>query len=141
MYMPGLSSSVRRAPMRRDAHRLRAGHLAHHVDVVHAAVDDRAHRVHQVAVPVPRLAVALLVQVHPHHQRLAERPRDLDEARPRGVDAQDVADHQLAVGGARGVDDGLRLVDGFGQRLLAEDVAAGLDRRSRVRRRASPDRC
>ena len=36
----------------RHPHGLRAGHLAHHVDVVDAAVDDRAHRVHQVAVPV-----------------------------------------------------------------------------------------
>ena len=48
------------------------------------------------------------------------------------MDAQDVADDQLAVAGARGIDDGLRLFDGFGQRLLAEDVAAGLDGGPRV---------
>ena len=35
---------------------------------------------------------------------------------------------------ARGVDDRLRLGHGLGQRLLAEDVAARLDRRARVRR-------
>ena len=35
---------------------------------------------------------------------------------------------------ARGVDDALGLLDGLGQRLLAEHVAARLDRRLRVRR-------
>ncbi len=83
--------------------------------------------------PGPVLAVALLVEVHPHHQRLAERPGDLDEPHPRGVHAQDVADHELAIAGACGVHDGLRFFDGFGQRLLAEDVAAGLDGGPRVR--------
>ena len=76
--------------------------------------------------------MALLVQIHPHHQRLAQRPGDLDEAHPRRVDAQDVADDELAVAGAGGVDDGLRFGDGLGQRLLAEDVAAGLDGGARV---------
>ena len=46
--------------------------------------------------------------------------------------AQDVADDQLAVVAARGVDDRLRFFDRLGQRLLAEDVAPGLERRTRV---------
>ena len=36
--------------------------------------------------------------------------------------------------GARGIDDALRLFDRLGQRLLAEHMAARLDRRLRVRR-------
>ena len=54
------------------AHRLGAGELAHHVDIVHAAIDDRDQRVDQVLVPAPRRAARLLVQVQPHDQRLAE---------------------------------------------------------------------
>ena len=114
---------------RGDAHWPGARHLAHDIDVVDAAVHDGAHRVHQVLVPVPGGAVALLVQVHPHHERLAEGAGDLDEPRPGRVDAQDVPDHQLQVARARRVDDRLGLFHGGGQGLLAEDVAAGLDRR------------
>ena len=79
------------------ANRLGAGELAHHVDVVDAAIDDRDQRVDQVLVPHPGRAVALLVEVEAHHQRLAERLAELDELHPRGVDAKDVAEHELAV--------------------------------------------
>src|SRR5690606_7122832 len=88
-----------------DADGFRAGHLAHHVHVVHAAVHDGAHAVHEVAVPVPGVAAALLIQVHTHDQRLAEALGQLDELRPGGVHAEDVADDDLAVLGDGGVDD------------------------------------
>ena len=78
--------------------------------------------------------MALLIEVHPHHERLAEGARELDEPDPRRMDAQDVADHEFASVGDRAVDDRLRFGDGFGQRLFAEHVAAGLDRGARVRR-------
>jgi hypothetical protein len=45
----------------------------------------------------PVLAAALLVEVHAHDQRLAERLRHLDELLPRRVHAQDVADDDLAL--------------------------------------------
>ena len=44
------------------------------------------------------------------------------------MDAQDVADDELAVSRARGIDDGLRLLHRLGQRLLAEHVAARVER-------------
>ena len=90
---------------------------------------------------LPAGAVALLIQVHPHHERLAERPGDLDELLPGRVHAQDVADHQLPLARARGIHDRLRLRDGLGQRLLAEHVAAGLDAPPSRTARASPDTC
>ena len=61
---------------------------------MHAAVDDRRGRAHQGLVHLPERAGRLLVEVHPHDERLAERAADLDEARPGGMDAQDVADEQ-----------------------------------------------
>ena len=79
------------------AHRLGAGQLAHHVDIVHAAIDDRDQAVDQVLVPAPGRAVALLVEVEAHHQRLAERLAELDELDPARMHAQDVAQHQLLV--------------------------------------------
>ena len=60
----------------------RARHLAHDVDVVDAAIDDRRGRPHEILVHLPERAGRLLVEVHAHHQRLAERPANLDEARP-----------------------------------------------------------
>ncbi len=47
--------------------------------------------------PVPGWAVALLIQVHPHHQRFTERACDLDELEPFRMDANDVAVDQLAI--------------------------------------------
>ena len=71
--------------------------------------------------------MALLVEVHPHHERLAQRAGDLDEARPGRVDAQDVSDHELPSARAGPVDHGLGFVHGRGQGLLAEDVGARRD--------------
>jgi hypothetical protein len=82
---------------------------------------------------LPAGAVALLVQVHPHHERLAERPGNLDELLPGRVHAKDVADHQLPVARTREVHQLLRLRDGLGQRLLTEDVATRFDCRPRIR--------
>ena len=50
-----------------------------------------------------------------------------NELRPGRVHAQDVADDQLLAGRARLVHHGLRAVHGGGQRLLDEDVAAGIE--------------
>ena len=114
-------------PDRRHPHRLGAGHLAHHVDVVHAAVDDRRHRVHQGLVGLPHLARRLLVEVHPHHQRLAERAGGLDEPLPGGMDPEDVADHELLARLPGRRHDLLRLGHRHRHRLLEKDVAAGLE--------------
>ena len=62
--------------------RLRPRHLAHDVDIMHAAVHDRRSRAHEVLVHLPERARRLLIEVHAHHERLAERAADLDEARP-----------------------------------------------------------
>ena len=62
--------------------RLRPRHLAHDVDIMHAAVDDRRGRAHEVLVHLPERARRLLIEVHAHHKRLAQRAADFDEARP-----------------------------------------------------------
>ena len=47
--------------------------------------------------------------------------------------AQDVADDELPVAGSRDIDDGLRVLHRLGERLLAEHVAARVERRTGVR--------
>lgn len=72
----------------------------------------------------PLLAPALLVQVHAHHQGLAQGSRDLDELGPGGVDAEDVADHE---GDALFPGEGhelLALLQGLRQGLLDEHVGS-----------------
>ena len=109
-------------------HRLGAGHLAHHVDVMHAAIDDRREALQQPLVPSPGLAVRLLIEVHAEHERRAELTRDLDEPDPRGMLAQDVADDELALRALRGLDDLLGVGDIVGERLLDEHMRARLHR-------------
>ena len=108
--------------------RLGAGHLAHQIDIMHAAIDDRRQRFHQVLVPVPGRPVTLLVQVHAHHQGLAEGLGDLDQLGPGRMVAQDVAEHQLLVVLPRLDDDPLGIGDVGRDRLLHEHVAARLER-------------
>ena len=110
-----------------DAHRLGAGHLAHHVDIVDAAIDDRRQRLHQVLVPGPGVADRLLVQVHAHDERLAQTLRELDKLHPGGMDTQDVADDELLVGVARRGDDAFCVLHRLGDRLFHEDVRARLE--------------
>jgi len=121
---PGDELFGKSSPDRADAERLGPRHLAHHVDVVDAAIDDGRHRVHEHAVGVPHLAGGLLVEIHPHHERLAEGLGDLDEALPGGVDAQDVADHELAIGRLCRRDDFPGLGDGDGDGFFQKDVTA-----------------
>jgi hypothetical protein len=64
---------------------------------------------------VPHVAVALLVEVHAHDERLAERLHGLDELRPGGVMPQDVTDDDLALHGLGFGDDLLGLGDGHGE--------------------------
>ena len=77
---------------------------------------------------LPERAGRLLVEVHPHDERLAERPANLDEAGPGRVDAQDVADEQRLPRRLRRRDDGLGRSQRVGERLFAENVRAGLER-------------
>jgi hypothetical protein len=109
-----------------------ARHLAHQIDVVHAAIDDRRQRLHEVLVPIPGRAATLLVEIHAHGERLAQSAGNLDELVPRWVDAQDAADHQLALGFMRGADDLLGVRDADRDRLLHEDGAAGVHRSGHV---------
>ena len=87
---------------------------------------------HQVLVPGPGRARGLLVQVHAHDERLAERAAELDQLGPGGMDAEDVAEDELAVRGAGLGDDGLGVLDRGGDRLFHEDMAAGIHRPQRV---------
>jgi hypothetical protein len=57
-------------------------HLAHHVDIMDPAIDERRKAGHQALVPFPRRAIRLLVEVHPEHQRRSEFARNLDELDP-----------------------------------------------------------
>ena len=124
------------------AHGLCPGDLAHDVDVVNAAVDDRDERVDEVLVPGPRLAVALLVEIEPHHKRLSQRLAEFNELHPAWMDPQDISEHQLPVFPSRGLDDLLRILDRHCDRLFHEDMRArihGLDRIFCVRIRPSVD--
>ena len=112
-----------------DADRARPGHLAHDVHVVHAAVHDRRDGVHQGLVRAPVLPAALLIEVHAHDQGLPQGLSQLGEAGPGGVHAQDVAHHHLEPLRGRQLHELLGLLVGLGQRLLDEDVAAGLEGR------------
>ena len=119
-------------PDRRDPHRLGLGHLAHDVDVVHAAVDDRRHRRHQRLMGLPHVARGLLIKVHPHHQRFAERLCDLNEPLPGGVDSQDVSNHQLAVRRFGGLHNSFSISDGDRDRLFQKHMTARLECRDGV---------
>ena len=46
---------------------------------------------------IPHLPVALLVEVHPHHQGLTQTPSELHKLLPGGVMAQDIAHHHLSL--------------------------------------------
>ena len=65
-----------------DADRTAAGHEAHHVDVVHAAVDDGGGGAEEIFMRLPIGAGALLVEVHPHHEGFAQSLRELGEFFP-----------------------------------------------------------
>ena len=108
------------------------GDLAHHVDVVYAAIDDRRGGLHQRLVRFPRRTRALLVQVQTEDEGAAERPGLGDQPLPGRVVAQDVADYHLAAGRLALGRDALGVGDGRRERLLDEDVGAGLHRRDGI---------
>ena len=114
-----------------DLHRHGVGDLAHHVDVVHAAVDNRRGSPHQRLVRLPGRAGALLVEVEAEDVGPPEGARLGDQPLPGRVVAQDVADDDLAAGLARLGGDALGVGGGGGERLLDEDVGAGLHRGDR----------
>jgi hypothetical protein len=68
--------------------------------------------------------VALLIEVHAHHQRFAELLRFADEHLPRRVMVQDVADHQLPFRRTCGGDHTFTRRDARRDGFLGEDVAA-----------------
>ena len=111
-----------------DAHRPAAGHETHHVDVMDPAVDDGAAGLQEGLMGLPHVAIALLIQVHAHDQRLAQRLHGPDELRPGRVVAEDIADDDLALRGLGFGDDLLGRGDGDRERLLDEHVATGLER-------------
>ena len=108
--------------------RLGARYLAHDIDIMHAAIDDRGEGLHQIAVPNPRIAARLLIEIHVHDEQLAEALGTADEFHPGRVDTEDIADHQLFIGGFRHVDNLLRIGDVCRQRLLGKNMAARIER-------------
>ena len=112
----------------RDAHGAATGHEAHHVDIMDAAVDDGATGLEERLMRLPHVTIALLIEVHAHDERLAERLHSLDELGPGRVVTEDVADNDLALHFFGLGDDLLGLGDGHGQRLLDEDMATGGER-------------
>ena len=112
--------------------RLGVGDLAHHVDIVHAAIDDRRGRLHQLLVRLPGRAAGLLVEVHAEDVGAAELARFRDQPHPGRMVAQDIADHQFpAIGLGRG-DDALGIGHRRRQRLFDEDMAARFQRLHRI---------
>ena len=65
-----------------DLYRPGSRHLAHYIDIMHAAIHYRAETFHEIAMHRPHPAMALLVQVHAHHQRLAQSPRQVHKTLP-----------------------------------------------------------
>jgi hypothetical protein len=110
------------------------GYLQHNVDIVDAAVDDRAGTLHQPLVDVPRLAGRLLVQVHAHDNGQAKRPRLPDELDVAWMVPQDVSDHELAAGSARRGNDTLGFDHARREGLFHEDVGARFHRGDRMSR-------
>ena len=111
-----------------DAHGAATGHEAHHVDIMDAAVDDGTTGLEERLMRLPHVTVALLIKVHAHDERLAERLHGLDELRPGRVVTEDVADDDLTLHFLGLGDDLLGLGDGHGKGLLNEDMATGCER-------------
>ena len=76
---------------------------------------------------VPHPAFALLVEIHSHHQGVAESLRNLDKLDPGRVDPEDVADHQLAILFTGEVDDTLSGFHGGGDGLFHENMRPGFE--------------
>ena len=108
-----------------DAHGATAGHEAHHIDIVDAAVDDRAAGLQERLVRLPHVTIALLVEVHAHDERLAKRLHGLDKLGPGRVVTEDIADDDLTLHFLGLGDDLLGFGDSNGQGLLDEDMATG----------------
>ncbi len=100
----------------------RFGHLAHHVDVMHPAIDDRRDRGEQAFVSIPILAVGLLVQIHPHDQGFSKSLGDFNELDPTRMLAKNVANHQGLVLTSGKLDEFTTLLGAFGKWFLREYV-------------------
>ena len=77
------------------SHGLGIGDLAHHIDIMHPAVDDRRRGLHQRLMNLPSRAIRLLVQVQTEDIRPAKRPRFGNQGLPAWMVAQDIAHDQL----------------------------------------------
>ena len=95
---------------------------------MHAAVHNGAQALQEVAVHRPFVAVALLVEVHPHYQRFAQLLRQLHKTRPRRVMAQDVPYHQLLPRPAGSRYHALRAGNRIRQGLLYKHMAPAFQR-------------
>src|SRR5690606_18275481 len=84
---------------------------------------------HQVAVHIPHAPMALLVEVHPHGQWLAQLPAQFHKVLPRRVIAEDITHYQFPARTPGRFGYPLRSFDGVCQWLLDEYVAAMFHRR------------
>src|SRR5690606_32111912 len=81
-----------------DADGFALSHLAHHIDVVHTTIHDRAQGGHEVSVECPHPGLALLIEIHPHDQGLPKLLGHFYELFPAWVVSEDVPHDQLFVG-------------------------------------------
>ena len=80
-----------------DLYRFRAGHLTHHINIMHATIYNRTEAFHQVAVNIPHLAVALLIEVHAHHQGFAKFTGNFHKLCPRRMVAENIAHYYFLI--------------------------------------------
>src|SRR5262249_11980650 len=78
-------------------HRFRTGHLAHHIYIMYATVNNGTKAFHQVAMQRPHFTATLLVKVHAHHQRFAQLLRKFNEFFPGGMMPEDITHHEFAI--------------------------------------------
>ena len=113
---------------RMDADWLGTRHLAHDIDIVHAAIDDRRDRIHQLLMNGPLGAGRLLIEIHPHNQRFTEGLADFDKLYPRRMNPQDITNHQFLAGNLCELRNLFGLGHRIGQGFFDKYVAARFQR-------------
>ena len=76
---------------------------------------------------LPGLSRTLLIQVHAHHEWMAERLRDGDELPPGGMMAKNIANDELLSCALRGRDHALRRLEAWRKRLFNKHITTGGD--------------